>query len=78
LAYVGLDRPSLPSSHVKGLSKSRYCGDLRLKLASARGSREVQKQDRRTRSKTRVAVEGSDIRLNQYSLAEDHVGKRVT
>ena len=38
----------------KGSPKSRYCGDLRLRLVSSRGSREVQKQDRRTDTKTRV------------------------
>ena len=56
MADVGLDRPSRPSSLMsKGSPKSRYCGDLRLKLVSARGSREVQKQDRRTyNTKTRV------------------------
>ena len=58
MADVGLDRPSRPSSLMsKGSPKSRYCGDLRLKLVSARGSREVQKQDRRTYTKTRVVSE---------------------
>ena len=54
--YVGLlgliGQAGLPLMS-KGSPKSRYCGDLRLKLVSSRGLREVQKQDRRTDTKTR-------------------------
>jgi hypothetical protein len=59
------------------LSKSRYCGDLRLKLARARGSRKVQKRDGREGSKTRVVGERSDASLNRYSLYESQAEKDV-
>jgi hypothetical protein len=30
-------RPSLPSSHVKELSKSRYCGDFKVEASESEG-----------------------------------------
>ena len=56
MADVGLDRPSRPSSLMsKGSSKKQILRGFKVKASEREGfEREVQKQDRRTYTKTRV------------------------